>query len=84
MRQLKLATETKYFELCNVPENFKFVEKIAKQYSKTKEEMEHYYSIGVKAIENFNLEFSESNNQKKILWTVRQAILADQTGKHSS
>lgn len=80
MRQLKIASETKSFQLANVPENLKFVEKIAKQYSQTIEELEHYYSIGVKAIESLKLE----SNNKNMLWTVRQTILADQTGKHSS
>ena len=78
MRQLKIGTETKSFQLVNVPENLKFVESIAKQYSQTKEELEHYYSIGVKAIEGL-----ESDN-KNLLWIVRQTILENQRGKHSS
>ena len=80
MRKLKLASKTKTFQLANVPENLKFVEKIAKQYSQTKEELELYYAIGVKAFESLKLESSNEN----ILWTVRQTILANQIGKHSS
>lgn len=78
MRQIKIAKETKNFELSNVPENLKFVEKIAKQYSLTKEELEHFYLIGLKAFENL-----ESNN-KNASWILRQAILEDQARKHSS
>jgi type II secretory pathway component GspD/PulD (secretin) len=79
MRHLKVATDTNLFELSNVPENLKFIEKIAKQYSKTIEELKHNYAIGLSTIES--LELKELNIDKtNIIWTIRQAILADQRG----
>ncbi|MDP4282791.1 MAG: hypothetical protein Q8891_00060 [Bacteroidota bacterium] len=76
MRNLKITNKRIEFEaLENVPEEFQFVESIARQNAKTNAEVKEFYLEGVKAATELKEKCSEEIYKNTLLWTVRQAII---------
>jgi hypothetical protein len=76
MRYLKIKPKNiDHLYLEEVPEEYKFVELISKQYANTNEELKKYYLIGVEAAKKFKLETTEKSYDSKVAWIVKQTIL---------
>lgn len=85
MRQLKIKSQTEILYLNDVPDEFKFIVDIAKQYANTKLELEKYYKVGIKALEDLKTETTDEYFKKTTLWVVRQTIIKEnQKKQHSS
>lgn len=75
MRKLRIANKDIDLEpLADVPEDLKFVERMARQHASTNEELKRFYLIGVVAARELKECCPKEFYDKKLLWTVRQAI----------
>ena len=78
MRHLKIAKNyVEPLQIDNVPNELKFVEKIARQYALTNEDLAKFYLAGVKAVKELKEKYSYDYYQTKVLWTVRQTIILE-------
>ena len=82
MLSLKIAKNSvASLQIDNVPIELKFVEKIARQYAVTNEDLEKLYLAGAKAVKELKEKYSDDYYQKKVLWTVRQTIILEDQKK---
>jgi hypothetical protein len=76
MRSLKIASKNIELEpLENVPEDFKFVESIARQNARTNEELKDFYLAGIIEAKELKEKYPEEFYKKNVVWAVRQSIL---------
>lgn len=79
MRQLKIEIKNKgLLQLPNVPEEFKFVESIAKMYANDSEQLEEFYKVGLAVAKDFKEKCRDdfSNRYDRYAaWWVKQVIL---------
>lgn len=75
MRKLKFARKEHVFFLENIPDKYKFIEKISQQFAKNKSDLEAYYQAGVNAFEDCRGNYTEKKFEKFQFWGVRQAII---------
>lgn len=84
MRNLKISSQNKSFDLPDVPEDLQFVANTAKMFAKSQEEFERFYSIGVQAAEELKLISLVPVTDKRLLWTVRQTIIIERDKENHS
>lgn len=75
MKRLNIAAVDKNFTLESVPEKYEFIQKIAKQYSSSKKELEVYFQTGLITYKELETSHSKEYVEKVALWTIRQAII---------
>ena len=78
MRQLKIAINKQILPaLEHVPEEFKFVESIAKIHAGSVQELETFYKIGVAAAIAYKEKRAGANRYERfVTWVVKQTILS--------
>lgn len=78
MRYLKIASNgNEGLQLENVPDEYQFVEQIAKRYAKSNDELKSLYSIGVDAANKYKARAPETNYHSKVAWIVEQTIKSE-------
>jgi hypothetical protein len=79
MRYLKIASTLSRTikSVRNVPEEWKFVEVIARQYATTDKDLKRFYWAGVDALERFKAQTTEEHYQLKSAWVAKLAIQAE-------
>lgn len=76
MRQLKIveAKSKDHLYLEEVPEEFIFIQSIAKKYADSNEEVKTFYLKGIETAQRFKSEVSEKTYHSKVAWIVEQTI----------
>ena len=79
MGYLKIADvlTRKLKSIKHVPEEWKFIEAIAREHATTDQDLKRYYRAGVHAIEKFKAQTSEEHFQLKAAWVAKLAIQAE-------
>jgi len=78
MRNIKITKNNIEFKpLEDVPEDFKFIESIAKLYARTNEELKEFYFVSCKAASALKNQSSPDFYKENLLWTIRQTIIAE-------